>query len=435
MVTLPTFALVGAGNRGGDVYGDYLLRHPDRGRLVALAERDAGRRELVADRHALATDMRFESAEALLERPRIADVLIVATPDAHHAGAAVAGIERGYHVLLEKPMAPDAAGVTRIEAAARRHGASVSVAHVLRYTPFFRAIKRLLDAGAVGRLIDVAHVEHVGYWHFAHSYVRGNWRREDDASPMILAKACHDLDVLRWLIGAPCTKLASFGSLTHFVAAEAPEGAAARCLDCSVERSCPYSARRIYLERFASTDGWPITVLTDDPTIEGRLRALRTGPYGRCVYACDNDVADHQVVAMSFANGVSATLGVHAFSEANARSITLSGTHGELRGRLDESRIEWRDFVTGRCEIVDVLAKVTALIGADDGVDRHEGGDDGLMRDLTDRLAITLAGGGPPTLASSWEASLESHAMAFAAERARRHDLVVYLSEPDGHEI
>ncbi len=422
---LPTFALIGAGNRGADVYADFLLRHPGRGRLVAVAEPDPDRRERVAAAHDVPPERRFPDGEALLAQARLADALIVATPDARHVESAVAGIRRGYHLLLEKPMAPDAAGVARIAAAAKRHGPSVTVAHVLRYTPFFRTIKRLLDAGRIGRLIDVDHAEHIGFWHFAHSYVRGNWRREESASPMILAKACHDLDLLRWLVDAPCTSVSSVGGLTHFTAAEAPEGAGERCLACDVEERCPYSARRIYLERFGDTDGWPISVLTTDASVEGRLRALRTGPYGRCVYRCDNDVADHQVVALSFDNAVTASLSVNAFSEANTRTIRLSGTHGELAGTFESGRLEWRDFVTGRHEVVALHDAAAGDAPAEAASDRHGGGDDGLMADLTSLLAATRAGGKPSAMATSWEASLESHAMAFAAEEARRQGTVV----------
>jgi predicted dehydrogenase len=219
--------------------------------------------------------------------------------------------------------------------------------------------------------------------------------------------------------------VASFGTLTHFRAAEAPEGAGTRCLDCAIEADCPYSARRIYLERFAEGDGWPISVITEDPSPAGRLQALRSGPYGRCVYGSDNDVADHQVVALSFADGVTASLSVHAFSEANTRTISLSGTRGELHGRLEEGRLELREFLTGRSETIDVRPGTAG----EELELRHAGGDDGLMADLTDRLAANLAGGPPPSLATSWLASLESHAMAFAAERARRHDRVVAVPE------
>jgi predicted dehydrogenase len=415
----PTFALVGAGNRGADVYAAYLLRHPEAGRLVAAADPDPVRLDRVASAHALPNERRYPDADALFAAGRLADVLVIATPDAAHVESAERGLALGYHLLLEKPLAPNLAGVHRIAAAARAHETSVTVAHVLRYTPFFRTIKRVLDEGRLGRLVNVDHVEHIGYWHFAHSYVRGNWRSEASSSPMILAKACHDLDVLRWLIDAPCRTLASFGSLRHFRPEEAPPGAGERCLACDVERDCPYSALRIYLERFADTDGWPISVITSDPSTEGRLEALRSGPYGRCVYRCDNDVVDHQVTALSFENGVTAALTVHAFSEANTRTITLHGSHGELHGRLDDGRLTLHDFVRGTSEDLSVRH--------DHG--RHAGGDDGLMRDLTGRLRESLAGGAPPASPTSWEASLESHLMAFAAERSRRDGRVVALAE------
>jgi predicted dehydrogenase len=414
---LPTFAIVGAGNRGADVYAAWLLRHPDRGRVVAAADTNPERLERFAATHALPPESRFASADALLAAGRLADALIVATPDVDHVDTATRALAQGYHLLLEKPMATDAAGIARLAAAARAAPGSVTVAHVLRYTPFFRTLRRLIEEGRVGRLVNVEHTEHIGFWHFAHSYVRGNWRREALASPMILAKACHDLDMLRWLVGAPCERLASFGELTHFRASQAPPGAGERCLDCTVEASCPYSARRIYLERFATTTLWPVSVLGPDTSLEGRERALREGPYGRCVYRCDNDVADHQVLTLAFAGGVTATLTVIAFSEANTRTITVSGTHGEISGRLDDGALTVRDFVTGRHEVVEAS-----------GAGVHAGGDDGLMDELTTHLAASLADAASARTSSDWEASLESHAMAFAAERSRHDGTVVNVA-------
>jgi predicted dehydrogenase len=418
-VSLPTFALVGAGNRGADVYAGYLLRHPDAGRLVAAADPHPVRLARVAAAHGLVESARFASADDLFAVGRIADVLVIATPDAAHVEIAERALALGYHLLLEKPLAPDVGGVRRIARAARTHGPSVTVAHVLRYTPFFRTIKRVLDEGALGSLMTIEHVEHIGHWHFAHSYVRGNWRNEATSSPMILAKACHDLDALRWLVGAPCRDVASFGRLGHFRPEEAPAGAGDRCVACDVEPDCPYSALRIYLGRFADTDAWPISVITPDPSPEGRLEALRTGPYGRCVYRCDNDVADHQVTALSFANGVSASLSVHAFSEANTRTVALHGSHGELEGSLDAGTLVVRDFVRG----------TTRDLSVSHAAGRHAGGDDGLMHDLTERLARALAGSDGVTMPTSWEASLDSHAMAFAAERSRKEGRVVPLAE------
>ena len=230
----------------------------------------------------------------------------------------MSGMEKGYHLLLEKPVSPDLQECLSLRGAAHRYQRIVAVAHVLRYTQIFSTVKQLLDANAIGRLIHMDLIENVAYWHFAHSYVRGNWRRAGEASPMILAKSCHDLDLLRWLAGDTCISLSSVGGLSVFFAQNAPKGAARRCTECRVRGDCPYNAVQIYMDNektgiLHGNTEWPCSVLDVHPTPENVRRALEQGPYGRCVYACDNDVADHQCVSMAFANGVCATFTVTAF--------------------------------------------------------------------------------------------------------------------------
>lgn len=408
-------AVLGAGNRGADVYAEAIRRRPRRGRVVAVADPDEGARSRLGARLGLTPDALYRDGGALLRDVAELDAVIVATPDVDHVAPARQALARGLSVLLEKPIAPDLAGV-RALAAAGRDG-DVTVAHVLRYTPFFKRLKALLDAGRLGRLVAVQHTENIGYWHFAHSYVRGNWRSQDGASPMLLAKACHDLDVLRWLAGAPCEAVASVGELTHFRPENAPEGATARCTEgCAVERRCPYSAVRIYLERFAGETGWPVSVVA--PAGRPVMAALADGPYGRCVYRGDNDVVDHQLVQMRFVNGVAATLTVSAFTSENTRTVHLMGTHGEVRGHMGRGELELRDFASGRTERLSV-----------DAGGRHGGGDDALVDDFLERLALRRAGrgaGAPPT---GLAGAVESHLMAFAAERARLEGRRVRLEE------
>jgi predicted dehydrogenase len=293
--------------------------------------------------------------------------------------------------------------------------------------------------------VQIQHAENIGYWHFAHSYVRGNWRRVDDASAMLLAKACHDLDVLRWLAGAPCRSVASFGGLRHFRPENAPPGAPPRCTDgCPAAGECPFYAPRLYVERLAGHTGWPVSVVTPDPSPAARLAALREGPYGRCVYQCDNDAADHQAVIASFANGVVASLTVSGFTADNTRTLKLMGTRGELRGRLDTGEIEVRRFlpgphpVEGRWdrdrhgraalagdEVIEVRAGPER---SDHGVDNHHsGGDAGLIRAFFAHVRARRAGEADPGVRTSLEESIESHVMAFAAERSRREGRVVSL--------
>ena len=421
-------AIVGAGNRGRHVYAAWCRRHPEEARVVAVADPDPVRRAAVGDDHRIAPSHRHARWEALLADVSDIDGVVVATPDRLHVGPAVAALDRGLDVLLEKPVATDVHGLAALRAAARGATGRVTVAHVLRYTPFFRTLERLLDEGAIGTLTGIVQQEDIGHQHFAHSYVRGNWRRTDLAAPMILSKACHDLDLLRWLAGAPWTVLASVGGLTHFHAGNAPEGAPERCLDgCAIEDTCPFHAGRYYLEDLAGWDGWPIPVLTEDPSPEGRRAALEAGPYGRCVYRCDNDVADHQVVTCAFANGVTATLTVSAFTATNTRRVRLLGTHGELAGDLEDGVITLRRFgaATPRRGDGEGPTQVVRVGGGRprEGVPAgvvvgHAGGDDGLMAAFVAQVRRGPAGR-EPAAPTSLEDAVDSHLMAFAAERAR----------------
>jgi predicted dehydrogenase len=421
---VPTFALVGCGNRGADVYGAWLGRHPERGRVVAVADPDAGRRQRAADAHGVAPAARFADAAALLGAGEaagapLADALVVATPDRRHADVAVAALAQGYHLLLEKPIATTDADVERVAAAAAAATSTVAVAHVLRYAPLMRAVKRTLDEGRLGQLVHVLHEERIATWHFAHSYVRGNWARESTSSPMLLAKACHDLDLLAWWVGAPATSVASLGRLAHFRPERAPAGATTRCLDCPVATDCPFDAGHLYLERLAGHDGWPVSVLGPDPSPDGRHRALREGPYGRCVYLGQNDVVDHQSVQLDFAGGVTATLEVNGFHAEETRRLTITGSHAELRGDLAAGRLELLDHRSGRSTSIPL----TPTGAADAG---HGGGDGALMDELTRRLAAWKTGDRQPSPTSVAEA-LASHRWAFAAERARHERRVVAL--------
>ena len=411
-----TVAVVGAGNRGGDVYARHLKGLGGVAEVVAIADPDAARLRAVGDEHGVSDELRFGDWRELLGRERLADAVVIATPDLLHVEPALAALERDYHLLLEKPIAPTREGMRRIAKAAARSRGSVTVAHVLRYSELFATIKELLDAGRIGGLVSVQHTENIGYWHFAHSYVRGNWRNEAGSSPMILAKACHDLDLLRWLVGEPCLSVASFGELHHFRRDQAPEGSTDRCTDgCQVERSCPYSAIRIYLERFEGRPGPPGSLV--EPAPEFVRQQLETGPYGRCVYRCDNDVADHQVVALRFAGGVSVNLTVSAFTEDNTRTVHLMGSHGEIHAHMGKGEIVINDFSAGTRELVQVTP-------AGQG---HSGADEGLVRDFVARLRGEVTGPALTDLA----ASIESHEMAFAAEASRKEGRVVSMSVLD----
>jgi predicted dehydrogenase len=412
-----SIVVAGAGNRGTG-YARWALEHPDRARVVAVAEPRDVRRARFAAEHGIPAADTVASWKDLAARPRFADAVLICTQDQMHEAPAEAFAAAGYHILLEKPMAPDEAGCRRIVAAVERAGVMLAVGHVMRYTSYTRAVKEIVDSGALGDIMSVQHLEPVGFWHQAHSFVRGNWRRADLANTMLMAKSCHDLDWLAYILGRAPDRVSSFGHLTHFTAANRPVAAADRCVTCPVEASCAYSATRLYgglLER--GEHGWPLHVVLDEFTPAALNEALRDGPYGRCVYACDNDVVDHQVVALDYPGATTATFTMTAFCQAADRSTRLFGTRGELSG--DGRTIRVYDFLTQSERQVN-----SAPAGAMNAAEGHGGGDSGLM----DAFTAAVATGNRDLILSGPRESLASHLAVFAAERARRAGTVETLS-------
>ena len=406
-------AVLGAGSRG-NAYGRWALAHPDRAQVVAVAEPDPVRRARFAESHGCAA---YEDWPGLLLSVRPLDAVVIATQDSLHVEPALQAASMGMHILLEKPIAPSAADCATVVAAVREAGVMLAVGHVLRYAPYTLLVRSLLDAGAIGEIVSVQHHEPVGYWHQAHSFVRGNWRRTDLSSFMLLAKSCHDIDWLQHIVGRPIARVSSFGGLSHFTPSNRPPDAGDRCVSCSVEASCPYSAVRLYGGLLSSGQhGWPLDVVLADFTPSALDSALRDGPYGRCVYACDNDVVDHQVVAMEFEGGVTASFTMNAFNTGGHRRTRIFGTRGELV--CDGVSVTVHDFVTGTASSHDPLS----VAGAS-AADGHGGGDAGLM----DAFVTAVATGDPSSILSGPEDTLNSHLATFAAEHARLSGTVVSI--------
>lgn len=411
-----TLLIAGAGGRGAG-YAKYAASHPDQAQVVAVAEPRAEYRQALAAEYKIPAANVFDDWRAAAAQPRLADAVIIATQDRMHTAPALAFAALGYHILLEKPMAPTPAECLAITRAVTAPKIVFAVCHVLRYTQYTRALKAVLDAGRIGEIVSIQHIEPVGYWHQAHSFVRGNWRNTRESSCMLLAKCCHDLDWLRYLAGASCQSVSSFGNLKHFRRENQPAGAAARCLDCRVEADCPYSAVRIYLGRLRKNQKtWPLNVITTDLTETGVTRALREGPYGRCVYRCDNDVVDHQVVNMLFENGVTAAMTMTAFA-GGGRATRICGTRGELRGNA--TSLTLCDFLTDKSEEIAIQKYDTSILGG------HGGGDFGLMHDFI----AAVAENNPARISSGPQETCESHMLVFAAEQARLENRVVELRD------
>ena len=405
-----TAVVLGAGSRGS-TYAGFAKDYPDQLQIVAIAEPRADRRNILAEELNIPESNRFESWQDLLDRPRMADCAFVCTLDDDHTAPAVKAMELGYHLLLEKPMSNTEEECRTIVETANRTGRSLAVCHVLRYTPFYMTLKKLIEQGQIGEVTALNQIENVGYWHQAHSFVRGNWRTVRETSPMILQKSCHDMDIILWLVGKDCKRVQSFGSLRHFNSENAPEDAPKRCLDgCPHAETCPYYAPRLYMNM--ELTGWPVDVITTDLSEAGRRKALEEGPYGRCVYHCDNDVVDRQIVNLEFEGGAVATFTMTAFSADFSRQLKIFGTEGQITADMGTREIVLHRFWEEK--------KVIPMMECSE-VSGHGGGDYGILRDF---LHVLREGGESRTSA---KISLQSHLICFAAEKSRKEHIVVEL--------
>ena len=419
-----TAAIAGLGSRGKDVYAPMSRLFPEKLKITAVADPDPSRAMQMREEYRIEEDRCFGSAEEMLEQPRLADVMIIATQDRQHVRQAVRAMERGYDILLEKPVSPELDECREIVRRAEELKRKVVVCHVLRYTPFYQTVKSLLDAGRIGEVVSVMAVENVGYWHQAHSFVRGSWRDSDTTSPMILQKCCHDMDMRLWRTGKTCESVSSYGDTYLFKKEKAPAGAAHRCTGgCRVKEACPFDAEKIYLTDketgvLEGNCGWPANVLTMHPDGESVRRALEEGPYGRCVYYCDNNVVDHQVVNMNMTDGSTVSFTMCGFTADCSRYAKLMGTKGQIIADMGANTIEVTPFGKD-AELIDVSRMAEDFSG-------HGGGDRGLVSAFLD--FVTGEQSEDDTI-SSVERSLESHYIALAAEESRRNGGAVIRME------
>ncbi len=403
--------IVGAGSRGNKVFAELMATH-DTGFVVAgVVEPDAGRRLAFEHRYEIAAERSFDSAEAFFEAERFADIIFICTPDLTHFSLCRTFSEHGYRIVLEKPVATTLEECLELLEVQRRAGNEIFVAHGLRYAPFFLKVKDVIARGTLGAVRHLHLTENVGHWHFAHSYVRGQWRRRDQAAPIVLTKTSHDLDVMQWLIDQRVTSVTSHGALSYFRAENAPAGATPRCVNCPLQDSCLYSATRFYLDERPE---WPYDVVLGGKADSraARLEAISTGPYGHCVWLNDNDVCDSQLVLLEYESGILASFEMHALTAENTRKIRVLFDKGELYGDLRRGDLQISRF-TGRKDEVDVERIVVPDIG-----DPHGGGDLHLLMALGSHIRERKSG----DVLTSLENSLASHVLAFLAEESRQRD-------------
>lgn len=404
-------AILGCGNRGVNTYGEYMFAEKDKFEITALCDikkelLDKGRKKFCVPEENCFTD---ENEFFLKKR---ADAIVIATQDKDHVRHCLKAMALGYDILLEKPITDDKADCERILEAHKKYKNKILVCHVLRYAPAFVKVADLLNSGKIGRLVAIQALEQVSYWHQAHSYVRGNWRIAEETTPMILAKCCHDLDLLQYYAKSKCSSVSSVGDLTFFNAQNAPENTSERCVDCRLIDSCPYSAKRIYIDEWKAQGKpqyWPFSVLASeyDAVTEDELnKAIKYGEYGRCVFRCDNDVVDHQITQMTFDNGVKATLTMTAFTRNGGRIMTFFGTLGEIILNEEAGTIEIKLFGE-QTQVINIMEMKEAGHA-------HGGGDKLLVTSFYNTLC------GNENSSTTLEASIESHLMGICAEQSRR---------------
>ncbi len=399
-------ALIGAGQRG-NIYAEYAYsNHKDE--ITALVEPNAERRAIAAERYHVKPEMVFDRVEDFFALGKVCDAVIIASMDRDHFAAAIPALELGYDILLEKPISPNPVDCLKIQQKANETGRKVIVCHVLRYTAFFSTIKQIIDSGELGKIVSIQHNENIGNFHMAHSFVRGNWRSSELSSPLIMQKSCHDMDILAWLANSEAKTISSFGDLRFFHKGNAPKNSSERCLDCNAAADCRFDARKAYLPILGQ---WPATVVSTDQSEEGFLAALKTSPYGQCVFRCDNDVCDNQVSLIQFKNGITVSFNLSAFTNKMCRTLKIMCENGEIRGDDGINKIEVIHFTSNQADGFETRIINPKLVqGA------HGGGDNGLMEDFLNILSSDSA---CSDSRSSVNRSVESHIMAYAAEQSR----------------
>ena len=395
---MKTCIIIGAGGRGKDCYAPY-IKEKGIMKIVGVAEPNEQKRSQFQKDYDIADDMCFSDYKELFAKGKLADSVIICTQDKMHLEPTRLAVECGYHILLEKPIATTSQELSELEKTVSGYDKIFTTGFVLRYTPFIQKIKEIIKSGEIGDIVTMQLNENEGFWHHAHSYVRGPWNKEKTSSPLIVAKSCHDFDLMLYLIDADCKKVSSYGSNQFFKSENAPGDVPLRCTDgCKYSDSCVYNAVKLYTE---GQGKYFVHKFECGDSDEAIIEALKTNPYGRCVYRCDNDVCDHQVASLEFEGGVTAVFTVSAFSRDNTRTIKIMGSKGEIGGCMESGIIVLKRFSDMSEETFHITHDGT----------KHCGGDGGLMEHFAKILERNET-------QDKWV--LKAHKAVFAAETSRR---------------
>ncbi|MBO5411658.1 MAG: Gfo/Idh/MocA family oxidoreductase [Clostridia bacterium] len=420
--------LLGAGNRGC-AYADYSLEAPSELEIVAIIEISDLRLKEAGDRYSVPESNRFKDLDEFLAKKIPCDFVINATMDEIHYETSVKIMNAGYNMLLEKPITAKKEELLDLQRLAREKNVKLNICHVLRYTPYYKRIKEIINAGTIGKILTMELDEHVWIAHFVDSFVRGKWKSEATCgSGFLLAKSCHDMDLICWLNNMTTPKkVSSFGSRSLFAKKNAPEGATKYCYNCPHNETCLYSAQKIHVE----LDPMPFQTWMDmnkpldTITKEEKLEWLKSHEYGLCAYESGGDINDRQVINIEFEDGSTAMFTMVGGTSKPDRFIHICGTHGEIEGRLEDEKFIVRKFDRSGDkfgydeEIIDVSKEVHASAG----YVGHGGGDYAIMHELV----RYLNGDNSSISITSIDDSINGHLVVYAAEESNKEEKIVRI--------
>ena len=422
--------ILGYGDRSSR-YAEYAINVPEELEVVGVIDVNELKRRQAKETFTLEEHQIYESLDDFLQADVKCDVVINGTMDELHYETTMPLLERGYNILLEKPVTANPEELLKIQKKAKEKDCKVVVCHVLRYTPFYSKIKSIIDSGKIGKIISMQLNEHVWYGHFVNSYVRGKWRSERECgSGLLLAKCCHDTDLMCWLnnITTP-ESVSSFGQKAFFTEENAPEGATQFCYECPNQAGCMFNAEKFQIEKdFIPFYTWAgINKPLDEITLEEKREFLKKDTYGQCVFKTDMDIVDRQCVSVQFGNGSIGTLNMVGGASKAGRHIHIVCEYGEIVGYIEDNKILVRVFDKDKVwydeEWIDFSAE-NDLGEEDNSVGGHYGGDYYIMKDLVRFL------NGMPTSVSTTviDDSINSHLICYAAEKSRKENVVVNLN-------
>ena len=396
-------AIIGTGLRGAYTYAPLIAKYKDKCEIVAFVENKKGRRDLFLEKYPVDKDMVFDNLNDFIAHDKLADAVIISHYDLLHYDTAQVLLVKGYDVLVETPVANSLDGLVHLkEYSLKNKDRLFMVAYNNRYSSFYTKLKEIVDDKKLGDLINISYNVDIGYQNFVHNYVRGNWRITSDTATIMLTNSCQDIDMMINLSKGKCQKVSCFSDLRIFNWENFNTKMSENCFRCSEEESCPFSAKKIYLQE----DKFINNSVHINPTKDNLEAILKQGPYGKCVFYCDNDVCDNLTSIFKFDNKVTSNFNINAFTKESDKKIRLFYKEGEVEASFKQKEIKIKSFLNTDEKIIKI---------------DQENTDEKLFLDFIDRVKNKNY----KSCISDVGSVIESHVATFAAEFANVSETVV----------